>query len=110
MPGKTPNSNGRKPVENGVQKNSKDGANDKSAAKGKPAAKKGAKEGEDMTVVVPPSKNTKQSSVPPPADAEGDVSMEDSDKTEEELEVKVDPVTQTISGKYPIRLVKTADI
>lgn len=96
MPGKTPNSNGRKPVENGVQKNGKDA--DKSAAKGKPV-KKGTKEGEDMTVVVPPSKNAKQSSAPPPADAEGDVNMEDSDKTEEELEVKVDPVTQTISGK-----------
>ena len=99
MPGKTPNSNGRKPVENGVQKNSgKDGEKSSAAAKGKPVKKGSAKEGEDMTVVVPPSKNVKQSSQPPPADAEGDVNMEDSDKTEEELEVKVDPVTQTISG------------
>ncbi|KAK8127026.1 proteasome regulatory particle subunit [Apiospora kogelbergensis] len=98
MPGKTPNSNGRKPVENGVQKNSgKDGEKSSAAAKGKPVKKGSAKEGEDMTVVVPPSKNAKQSSQPPPADAEGDVNMEDSDKTEEELEVKVDPVTQTIS-------------
>ncbi|KAI0475203.1 putative proteasome regulatory particle subunit [Xylariaceae sp. FL0804] len=95
MPGKTPHSNGNEPVENGIRNNQDvDMTDEKSSMKGK--GKKGAKEGEDMTVVVPPSKNPKQSSQPPPADAEGDVAMGDSDKVED-LEVKVDPVTQTIT-------------
>ncbi|KAI0023428.1 putative proteasome regulatory particle subunit [Xylariomycetidae sp. FL0641] len=95
MPGKTPNSNGKKPVENGITKNQDvDMTDETSSTKGK--GKKGAKEGEDMTVVVPPSKSAKQSSQPPPADAEGDIAMGDSDKAGE-LEVKVDPVTQTIA-------------
>ncbi|OTA92420.1 hypothetical protein M434DRAFT_74645 [Hypoxylon sp. CO27-5] len=66
---------------------------EKSSLKGK--GKKGVKEGEDMTVVVPPSKTTKQSSQPPPPDADGDIAM-DVDNTED-LEVKVDPITQTVA-------------
>ncbi|OTB11286.1 hypothetical protein K445DRAFT_322278 [Daldinia sp. EC12] len=94
MPGKTPHSNGNEPVENGVRKNQDvDMTDEKSSLKGK--GKKGVKEGEDMTVVVPPSKTTKQSSQPPPPDADGDVEM-DVDKPED-LEVKVDPVTQVIT-------------
>lgn len=69
---------------------------EKSSIKGK--GKKGAKEGEDMTVVVPPSKATKQQSQPPHSDAEGDLAMNDSDKAQE-LEAEVDPVTQTIAGR-----------
>ncbi|KAI1136490.1 proteasome regulatory subunit C-terminal-domain-containing protein [Hypoxylon sp. FL0543] len=93
MPGKTPHSNGNEPVENGIRNNQDvDMTDEKSSLKGK--GKKGVKEGEDMTVVVPPSKTTKQSSQPPPPDADGD-SM-DVDKPED-LEVKVDPVTQTIA-------------
>ncbi|EMR62599.1 hypothetical protein MGN70_009142 [Eutypa lata] len=93
MPGKTPNSNGKEPVEH-VPRNNQDVdmTDEKSSMKGK----KGTKEGEDMTVVVPPPKSTRQSSAPPPPDAEGDVAMGDSDKAED-LEVKVDPVTQTIT-------------
>lgn len=96
MPGKTPHSNGKEPIENGVRNNNKDVemTDEKSSAKGK--GKKNVKEGEDMTVVVPTSKATKQSSHPLP-DSEGDIAMGDSDKAEE-LEVKVDPVTQTIAG------------
>ncbi|KAI1503994.1 proteasome regulatory subunit C-terminal-domain-containing protein [Biscogniauxia marginata] len=95
MPGKTPHSNGNEPVENGIRNNQDvDMTDEKSSLKGK--GKKGAKEGEDMTVVVPPSKTTKQSSQPPPADADGDVAMDESDKAED-LEVKVDPVTQAIT-------------
>ncbi|KAI1358466.1 putative proteasome regulatory particle subunit [Xylaria arbuscula] len=92
MPGKTP---GKEPVENGVRNNNKDVemTDEKSSVKGK--GKKNVKEGEDMTVVVPASKASKQSSQPP-ADSEGDIAMDDSDKTEE-LEVKVDPITQTIA-------------
>ncbi|KAI0516968.1 putative proteasome regulatory particle subunit [Xylaria bambusicola] len=95
MPGKTPHSNGKEPVENGVRNNNKDVemTDEKSSVKGK--GKKNVKEGEDMTVVVPLSKATKQSSQPPP-DNEGDVAMDDRDKAEE-LEVKIDPVTQTIT-------------
>lgn len=95
MPGKTPQRNGSEPVENGVRNNQDvDMTDEKSSLKGK--GKKGAKEGEDMTVVVPPSKTTKQSSQPPPPDADGDVAM-DVDKPED-LEVKVDPVTQAVAG------------
>ncbi|KAI1103029.1 proteasome regulatory subunit C-terminal-domain-containing protein [Jackrogersella minutella] len=94
MPGKTPHSNGNEPVENGIRNNQDvDMTDEKSSLKGK--GKKGVKEGEDMTVVVPPSKTTKQSSQPPPPDADGDVAM-DVDKPED-LEVKVDPITQTIT-------------
>ncbi|KAI1641817.1 proteasome regulatory subunit C-terminal-domain-containing protein [Daldinia loculata] len=94
MPGKTPHSNGKEPVENGIRNNQDvDMTDEKSSLKGK--GKKGVKEGEDMTVVVPPSKTTKQSSQPPPPDADGDIEM-DVDKPED-LEVKVDPVTQAIT-------------
>ncbi|KAI6082997.1 proteasome regulatory subunit C-terminal-domain-containing protein [Hypoxylon rubiginosum] len=94
MPGKTPHSNGKEPVENGVRNNQDvDMTDEKSSMKGK--GKKGAKEGEDMTVVVPVSKTTRQSSQPPPPDADGDVAM-DLDKPED-LEVKVDPVTQAVA-------------
>lgn len=96
MPSKTPNRNSKEPVENGVRKNKDvDMTDEKSSLKGK--GKKGAKEGEDMTVVVPPSKNNKQPSAGPPADADGDVDMDDTDKAQE-LEVKVDPATQTVTG------------
>lgn len=73
---------------------------EKSSAKGK-AGKKGTKEGEDMTVVVPPSKNSKKSSAPPAADADGDVSMDDSENPND-LEVKVDPVTQAVAGMFVV--------
>lgn len=97
MPGKTPHNNGNEPLENGVRKNKDvEMTDDKASAKGK-TGKKGAKEGEDMTVVVPPSKNSKKSSAPPAADADGDVSMDDSENAND-LEVKVDPVTQAVAG------------
>ncbi|KAI0202097.1 putative proteasome regulatory particle subunit [Astrocystis sublimbata] len=88
MPGKTPHSNGIR--------NNKDGDKtaEKSSMKGK--GKKGAKEGEDMTVVVPPSKAAKQPSQPPQADAEGDVDMDDLDKAQDS-ETEVDPVVQAIT-------------
>lgn len=91
MPGKTPNGNGKEPVENGGYPGSKDvEMKDDSASLKK--GKKGAKDGdEEMTVVVPMSK--KQSSAPPANDADGDVSMEDIDEEE-----KVDPVAQAVSG------------
>lgn len=93
MPSKTPNGNGKEPVENGGYPGSKDidMKDDSSSLKGK--GKKGAKDGdEEMTVVVPISK--KQSSSQPPNDADGDVSMDDADKDGED---KVDPVAQAVS-------------
>lgn len=96
MPGKTPNGNGKEPVENGGYPGSKDieMKDDSSSLQGK--GKKGIKDGdEEMTVVVPMSK--KQSSQPPTNDADGDVDMED---TEKDGEAKVDPVAQTVSGTY----------
>jgi 26S proteasome regulatory subunit N3 len=86
MPGKTPNSNGKG---NGVRGNKDVEMKDSAKSKGK----KPAKDGEDeLTVVVPPSKASKQAS----ADADGDVSMDG----EEE---KVDPVAQTVAGKSGCR-------
>ncbi|KAH8773487.1 26S proteasome non-ATPase regulatory subunit 3 [Diaporthe sp. PMI_573] len=94
MPGKTPNGNGKEPVENGGYPGSKDiDMKDESSSSLKGKGKKGAKDGDDeMTVVVPISK--KQSSAQPPNDADGDVSMDDADKDGED---KVDPVTQAVS-------------
>lgn len=94
MPGKTPRSNGKEPVENDIRNNQD--VDMKDAGKGK--GKKAAKDGDDeMTVVVPPSKASKQSSAPPPGDADGDVSMGDEETTDGEP--KVDPVAQTVAGK-----------
>jgi 26S proteasome regulatory subunit N3 len=94
MPGKTPNGNGKEPVENGGYPGSKDiDMKDESSSSLKGKGKKGAKDGdEEMTVVVPISK--KQSSSQTPNDADGDVSMDDADKEED----KVDPVAQAVSG------------
>lgn len=90
MAGKTPQRNG-KPSDKS-RKNEDVEMTDASKSKGK----KPTKDGEDeMTVVVPPSKASKQSSKAP-ADAEGDVSMEGD---EAEIEPKIDPVTQTVMGK-----------
>ncbi|CAH0026268.1 unnamed protein product [Clonostachys rhizophaga] len=83
MPGKTPHNSGRKPAENGVRNNK-----DADKAKGKkPAAKDGD---EEMTVVVPPSKSTKQQQS---GDADGDVDMAGDDKAED----KVDPAVQAVA-------------
>ncbi|KAI1174751.1 putative proteasome regulatory particle subunit [Nemania sp. FL0916] len=96
MPGKMPHSNGKEPVENGIRNNQDvdNKSDEKAPLKGK--GKKGVKEGEDMTVVVPPSKAAKQQSQSPQADAEGDVAMDDLDK-DQDLEAKVDPVTQAVT-------------
>ncbi|CAH0037792.1 unnamed protein product [Clonostachys solani] len=83
MPGKTPHNSGRKPAENGVRNNK-----DADKAKGKkPTAKDGD---EEMTVVVPPSKSTKQQQS---GDADGDVDMAGDDKAED----KVDPAVQAVA-------------
>jgi 26S proteasome regulatory subunit N3 len=88
MPGKTPD---KEPVENGGYRGGKD-----IDMKDKDLKPKGKKTDDEMTVVVPPSKASKQSSAPPPNDAEGDVAMDDVEKTGDG-EVKVDPVVQTIN-------------
>lgn len=63
----------------------------------KTKGKKGAKDGDEgMTVVVPPSKDSKKSSGGPTPDTEDDVAM-DEDKADDEG-VNVDPVAQTVAG------------
>lgn len=95
MPGKTPKNSGDEPFENGVRSNGDVEMKDSGKTKGR----NGAKDAEDeMTVVVPPSKSTKQSSKQP-HDADGDVAMGEEDKADDG-EVKVDPVAQTVAGKY----------
>lgn len=92
MPSKTPNQNGNEPSQNGVNGTQDVEMNDDTSAqkggKGKNVAK-----GENMTVVVPPSKANKPSG--DKADAEGDVEMDEA-AAEEEV---VDPVAQTITCK-----------
>lgn len=86
MPGKTPHSNGNEPVENGIR-NNQDVEDLK--GKGKKAANKDGDE--EMTVVV----KTRPVKSPAPADGDGDVAMD-----EDTNEVKVDPVVQTVSGRF----------
>lgn len=101
MPSKTPHRNGTDPVENGIN-----GTNDVEMKDDTPSSMKGGKSkkvkesDEEMTVVVPPSKGTKLSA-PPPADTDGDVVMDDSEKKGdiEAQEIEVDPVTKTVSGR-----------
>ncbi len=91
MPGKTPQSNGNEPVENGVRNT------DVEMKDAKNKGKKGAKDADDeMTVVVPPSKASKQPHKS--QDGDGDVSMTEGDAADGG-EVKVDPVVQTVTGK-----------
>lgn len=93
MPSKTPNQNGNEPAGNGVSDTPDVEMNDDTSAqkggKGKNVAK-----GENMTVVIPPSKANKPSG--DKADAEDDVEMDEAAATEEEV---VDPVAQTITCK-----------
>lgn len=92
MPGKTPNSNGNEPIENGYRNDE-----DVDMKDSKSKSKKGAKDGdEEMTVVVPPAKGSKQPSGVPTADNDGDVSM--GEEGAEDGAVKVDPVAQTVAG------------
>ncbi|KAK4237565.1 proteasome regulatory subunit C-terminal-domain-containing protein [Achaetomium macrosporum] len=91
MPGKTPD---KEPVENGGYRGGKDMTEKDLKSKAKKASKKEAED--EVKVVVPVLKASKQPSVPPPNDAEGDVAMDELDKTAEG-EVKVDPVLQTVS-------------
>jgi 26S proteasome regulatory subunit N3 len=94
MPGKTPHSNGNKPAEHGRRK-SKD-SKESSKSKGKKTVKDGAAD-DEMTVVVPPSKASKQPGAPPVVpDSEGDVSMGDDETTEGDA--KVDPAVQAVAG------------
>ncbi|CAK7266045.1 26S proteasome non-ATPase regulatory subunit [Sporothrix epigloea] len=84
MPGKTPHSNGKEPVENGGIRNSKDvEMKDDATIKGKKKATV-TKDGE-----APASKAGKKQ------DEDGDVAMADDNTTAEEDTTKVDPVAQT---------------
>ena len=102
MPGKTPHTNGDKPVENGIN-----GTKDVEMKDDAPTALKGGKgkklkEGEEeMTVVVPPLKGSKLSSTLQ-KDNDDDVIMDGPEDASEEDAgaVKIDPVAQTIAGMY----------
>lgn len=96
MPGKTPNSNGNEPLGDSARGDSSDVKDAK--AKGKKASKDGD---DEMTVVLPPSKSSKQSSHP--HDADGDVSMGGDDKPDDG-QAKVDPAVQAVAGKQSHRV------
>ena len=99
MPGKTPD---KEPVENGGYRGGKDiDMKDKDeAAALKHKGKKSTKEGDDeMVVVVPPSKVSKQSTGSPKNDADGDITMDDEERNGADAP-KADPVAQTINGMF----------
>lgn len=100
MPSKTPHTNGDKSVENGINGTKDVEMEDNAPAPLKGGKGKKAKEGEEeMTVVVPPSKGSKLST-PPSKDTDGDVVMDGPEEIvgEDAGAVKVDPVTQAVSG------------
>jgi 26S proteasome regulatory subunit N3 len=100
MPSKTPHTNGNEPVENGVNGTKDIEMKDDVPGSLKSGKGKKSKDGEEeMTVVVPPSKALKLSSIPD-KDQEGDILMEGEGETgEEDGAVKVDPVTKAVSGR-----------
>ena len=99
MPSKTPHTNGTDPVENGIN-----GRKDVEMKEDTPTSMKAGKSkkikesDEEMTVVVPPSKSSKLSALPP-MDTDEDVVMDDSEQpTDAQTDLEVDPVTKTVSG------------
>jgi 26S proteasome regulatory subunit N3 len=95
MPGRTPERNGNEPVENGINGSQDVDMKDDTQAGKKAVKGKMVKGDDEMTVVVPPSKNQP---TPPTADKEGDVVMGESEEAEK-VEEKVDPVAETIKRK-----------
>lgn len=93
MPGKTPHSNGKEPVENGGIRNSKDvEMKDDATIKGKKKATV-IKDGEAPA----PKAGKKQ-------DEDGDVAMADDNVSTEEDTAEVDPVAQTSGGTLLIQV------
>ncbi|EFX00988.1 proteasome regulatory particle subunit [Grosmannia clavigera kw1407] len=90
MPGKTPHGNGKEPVENSGVRNSKE--IEEAALKSKKKAVASKDGDEEMTVVVPPSKASKQGALD---GADGDVAMDDEGASAEDEAVKIDPAVQT---------------
>jgi len=102
MPSKTPHTNGKEPVENGINGTKNIEMKDDAPAPMKGGKGKKMKEGEEeMTVVLPPSKASKLSA-PPVKDTEGDVAMDgfEDDLVEDAGAVKVDPVAKAVSGSW----------
>ena len=89
MPSQTPNQNGNDPVNNtrDVEMND-DSLSAKKGGKGKNIS-----QGENMTVVVPPSNGGKPSVLT----ADGDIEM---DEAAAKIKEVVDPVAQTIACEY----------
>ena len=100
MPSKTPHTNGTDPVENGINGTKDvDMKEDTSSSIKAGKGKKVKDTDEEMTVVVPPSKGSKLSALPPP-ETDGDVIMGDSEKPLDAAtaELEVDPVEKAVSG------------
>ncbi|KAL3419645.1 hypothetical protein PVAG01_08143 [Phlyctema vagabunda] len=97
MPSKTPHTNGNEPVENGINGTKDVEMKDDAQSTLKGGKGKKTKEGEEeMTVVVPPSKGQKLSA-PPPKDTDGDVAMDGAEGEDDDLAVKIDPVTKAVA-------------
>ena len=100
MPSKTPHTNGTDPVENGINGTKDVEMKDDAPAPLKGGKGKKVKEGEEeMTVVVPPSKGSKLSALPP-KDNDGDVAMDGAEELngEDAGLPKVDPVAKAVAG------------
>lgn len=90
-----PHTNGAEPVENGIN-----GTEDVDMVDDGPEKVKIGtnKEGEDeMTVVVPPPKSSKLSGEPS-KDEEGDIAMENTDKSDN-VSPELDPKAKAVAGK-----------
>lgn len=99
MPSKTPHTNGTDPVENGVNGTKDVEMKDDAPAPVKGGKGKKVKEGEEeMTVIVPPSKGSKLSALPP-KDNDGDVAMDGAEEMngEDAGVPKVDPVAKAVA-------------
>ena len=100
MSGDPPETNGTDPLENGVNGTEDAEMEDKHMNEANPSKSGKDQDGdEEMTVVVPPSKNSKATNKPQ-RDGDGDVAMDVDDKTsaEESSVDVVDPRTKTIAG------------
>ncbi|KAG8426652.1 26S proteasome non-ATPase regulatory subunit [Metarhizium acridum] len=109
MPGKTPKSNGNEPIENGIRSNGDIDMKDAGKTKGK----KGTKDGdEEMTVVVPPSKGSKQASKQP-HDADGDVSMSGEDTAENDIKSNfalLDRAVALFDARFSLRALRSISL
>jgi 26S proteasome regulatory subunit N3 len=104
MGGDEPHTNGSDPVENGVN-GVEDVEMKEDTAGGPTSPVQTSKDhkGDEMTVVVPPSKGSRLSGQDDQKDPEGDVPMEGTEETEsKEAEPEIDPREKAVQGEFEL--------